>query len=134
MGLVSEQTLDTERLLTRNELRRLLPGVHAIFKTMEWEWDFEVSGLQSWDDFCHLVKEIDEIDPQSYCFRYPVTKDGDAALPKHFIVNIISFARTRDPILDLLDAAITGLEEHWQNTTDVVYFLLELFENPNDEA
>ena len=134
LGLISDEQIDTRSLLTRHELRRLLPTIQAIFKRMEWDWDFEVSGLRSWDDFCTLIREIERIDPQSYSFRYPVTKQGDAALPHHFIVNVISFARSMDPVLDLLNGAMTGLEERWHGEAEVAYFLQELFRNPASEA
>jgi hypothetical protein len=112
----------------------LVEDQQRIWCTTAWDWDFEVSGLRSWDDFCALIREIERIDPQSYSFRYPVTKQGDAALPHHFIVNVISFARSMDPVLDLLDGAMTGLEERWHGEAEVAYFLQELFRNPLSEA
>ena len=134
LGLISDEEIDTRLLLTKHELTRFLPALRAIFKAMEWDWDFEVSGLRSLDDFCALIREIERIDPQSYCFRYPVTKKGDAALPRHFIINVISFARNMDSILDLLDGAVTGLEERWHSAAEVAYFIQELFRNPPGEA
>lgn len=134
LGLISDEKPSTEKLLTSHKLTRLLPTIEAIFKAVEWEWDFEVSGLKSFDDFADLIKEIEKIDPQSYCFRYPVNTTGEAALPKHFIVNVVNFGKKMDLVLDLLSGAVTGLQEHWDNTAEVMYLLQEVMKESTDEA
>jgi hypothetical protein len=133
-GVISDKQFDTEKLWSRHELTPLLPHVESIFKCLGWEWDFEVSGLKSFDDFATLIKAIEGLDPRSYCFRYPVNTKGEAALPKHFIVNVISFGRKMDPVLELLDAAVTGLEEEWQATAEALYNLREFFCDSNGEV
>ena len=62
LGLISDEKLNTEKLLTRHKLTGFLPAIEAIFKAVEWEWNFEVSGLKSFDDFADLIKEIEKID------------------------------------------------------------------------
>ena len=132
LGLISDEKVRTEKLLTSHKLTRLLPTIEAIFKAVGWEWDFEVSGLKSFGDFADLIKEIEKIDPQSYCFRYPVNTTGEAALPKHFIVNVVNFGKKMDSLLDLLSGAMTGLEEHWDNTAEVMYLLQEVMKESTD--
>jgi hypothetical protein len=39
-----------------------------------------------------------------------------------------------DPVLDLLSAAVTGLQERWNDTTEVMYLLQELLKEAKDEA
>jgi hypothetical protein len=132
LGLISDEKVRTEKLLTSHKLTRLLPTIEAIFKAVGWEWDFEVSGLKSFGDFADLIKEIEKIDPQSYCFRYPVNTTSEAALPKHFIVNVVNFGKKMDSLLDLLSGAMTGLEEHWDNTAEVMYLLQEVMKESTD--
>lgn len=108
LGLISDEKPNTEKLLTSHKLTRLLPTIEAIFRAVEWEWDFEVFGLRSFDDFADLIKEIEKIDPQSYCFRYPVNTTGEAALPQHFVVNVVTFGKKMDSVLELLSGAVTG--------------------------
>ena len=100
-GVIADEKIATEKLWSRHELTPLLPHVEGIFKSVGWEWDFEVSGLKSFDDFTTLLEAIERLDPRSYCFRYPVNTKGEAALPNHFIVNVISFGRKMDPVLEL---------------------------------
>jgi hypothetical protein len=134
LGLISDEKPNTEKLLTNHKLIRLLPTIEAIFRAVEWKWDFEVSGLKSFDDFADLIREIEKIDPQSYCFRYPVNTTGEAALSKHFVVNVVNFEKKMDSVLDLLSGAVTGLQERWDDTAEVMYLLQEVLKEPKDEG
>ena len=134
LGLISEEKLNTERLLTSHKLTGLLPAIEAIFKAVEWEWDFEVSGLKSFDDFAELINEIEKIEPRSDGFRYSVPTIGEAALPKHFVVNVIGFGKKMDALLDVLSGAVTGLEERWDETAEAMYFLQKALREPKDKA
>ncbi len=125
--LRTNEVLDSAHLLTKHRLSLFLPAVRAILGSMDWRWDFEVSGLRSLDDFEALVRGIEAVDSDSYCFRYPVTKTGDAAHPRHLVINVIAFAKRMDPVLDLFAGAVTGLQEQWELSAEVVYFLQELF-------
>src|SRR4030095_3076763 len=132
LGLISDEKPNTEKLLTNHKLIRLLPTIEAIFRAVEWKWDFEVSGLKSFDDFADLIREIEKIDPQSYRFRYPVNTTGEAALSKHFVVNVVNFGKKMDSVLDLLSGAVTGLQERWDDTAEVMYLLQEVLKEPKD--
>ncbi|MCI0557722.1 MAG: hypothetical protein MN733_04450 [Nitrososphaera sp.] len=129
LGLISEEKINTQNLWKKHKFVGLLPAVESIFNGMQWDWDFEVSGLRSWDDFCALVNGIEQIDPQSYNFRYPVDTSGEAALPKHLVLNIVAFARRMDPVLDLLYGAVAGIQEKWDNVAEAAYFIQELFKD-----
>ncbi len=133
MMLRTDERLEVGHLLTKHRLSLFLPAVRAIFASMDWEWNFEVSGLRSLDDFETLVRGVEEVDRESYCFRYPVTKSGDAAHSPHLIINVTAFARRMDPVLDLLGGAITGLHEQWDLSAEVAYFLEELFKEEKYE-
>lgn len=134
LGLISEEKPHTKKLLTSHKLTRLLPTIEAIFRAVEWEWDFELIGLRSFDDFADLIKEIEKIDPQSYCFRYPVNTAGEAALPQHFVVNVVTFGKKMDSVLELLSGAVTGLQDHWNDTAEMMYLLQEVLKEPKDEV
>ena len=134
LGLISDEKRNTEKLLTSHKLTQLLPTIEAIFRVAEWEWDFELIGLRSFDDFADLIKEIEKIDPQSYCFRYPVDTTGEAALPQHIVVNVVTFGKKMDSVLELLSGAVTGLQDHWDDTAEVMYLLQEVLNEPMDEA
>src|SRR6266481_6394898 len=58
VGLISDEKLNTEKLLTSHKLTGLVPAIEAIFKAVGWKWNCEVSGLNSFDDFADLIREI----------------------------------------------------------------------------
>jgi hypothetical protein len=37
-----------------------------------------------------------------------------------------------DSVLDLLSGAVTGLEEHWDNTAELMYLLQEVMKESTD--
>jgi hypothetical protein len=81
-----------------------------------------------------LIRAIEKIDPRSHSFCYPVDTTGEAALPKHFVVNVIDFGKKMDAVLDLLSGAVTGLQEHWDETAEIMYSLQEVLREPKDEG
>ena len=117
------QKLETGFLLTSHRLSSFLPAFRAILTSIDWKWDFEITGFNSLDDFEDLIIGIEKVDADSYCFRYPVTTKGDSALPKHFVVNVINFAKHMDKILDMLDGAIRGLKYEWNLTVEFEYII-----------
>lgn len=121
LRLISDENLNTENLFKEHQLSTFLPAIKIIFKGLDWKWDFEISGLKSFEDFSDLIKEIDSIDPHSYNFRYPIKTTGKASLNKHFVINVIDFGKKLDPILDLLSGAITGLDYEWNITAEAHY-------------
>ncbi|MFQ5926113.1 MAG: hypothetical protein ACE5MH_01620 [Terriglobia bacterium] len=125
LKLVSEEQVDTRQLFQRHKLVRLLPAIRAIFNEMDW--DFEGSGLASFDDFASFIRDLDSVDPGSYAFRYPVNRSGEAHLPHHFVVNVVSFAQRMDILLRFLEGGATGIEEHWTAAAESRYELQQLF-------
>ncbi len=103
--------LDTSKLFSDHSLTALLPRMKAVFEGFGWTWEADTPGMTSFEDFAELVRGINEFDPRSYTFRYPTNRKGQAALNHHTIVNPIAFSRNMDPILELLDGAVDGLEE-----------------------
>jgi len=122
----NNQALETDFLLTNHRLSKFLPSFRAILESTGWKWNFEVAGLRSLQDFEALVRGIEEIDADSYCFRYPVTTKGVAAHRPHLVINVIAFAKKMDAILDLLDGVVTGLEYERDLSIEVEYILREL--------
>jgi hypothetical protein len=131
MGLVSQEDIDTNRLFERHDLSRLLPAIQAIFRQMGW--DFEGSGLDSYDDFSDFIRSIDSIDPGSYAFRYPVNRAGAANLPQHFVVNVVEFSQSIEGLLNFLEGAAIGIDENWQAEAEAKYELQQLAAEWQDE-
>ena len=128
LQLLDIDTLDTSKLFKRHRPSLLLPGVKAVFDGIGWTWDTETAGISNFEDFRKLVQGIEELDPESYNFRYPTDTKGQAALSHHTVVNAIDFSRNMDPILDLLDAAVLGLHEEFNATAEAKFELQNVIE------
>lgn len=128
LGLLSDDKIDITKLLTNHSLCRLLPAIKTIFKYLEWDKNFGIPNIRNFAKFEELINAIEEVDPRSYSFRYPVTTKGDSILPKHFVINAISFGKNMDRILQVLDGAITGLDEHLYVSAEEMRSFHELWE------
>jgi len=80
--------------LTAHPLRPLLTPLRELFEAMEWG--------KSYEEIASFVEPLDQMDPNSFCFRYPVNKKDEAALPKSFGFNVVGFAREADSCLEIL--------------------------------
>ena len=127
LGLITDESVDTSKLLTRHDLLPLIPPIKEIFQRIGWTDDFELENIKNFKDFQELVRAVDKIDPRSLNFRYPVTRSGDEAVPHHFVINVLEFARQIDPVLLLLDGALTGLGEYYDTEAEQMYELQNYF-------
>jgi hypothetical protein len=109
VGRISEQRIDTGNLFHNHKLDKLLLPLRSIFKVLGW--DFERTALNSFEDFDRVIKTIQGVDPSSYVFRYPITREREVYFPQGFIVNVVSFARRMDGILEFLSDAANGIPE-----------------------
>ncbi|HAF44443.1 MAG TPA: hypothetical protein DCK83_05755 [Gallionellaceae bacterium] len=73
-----------------------------------------------------LASKIDDIDPGSYSFRYPVNSKGDSALPKYFLTNIFVFADEMEGVLDELSQFCRELEAERLQTSPQMKLALHL--------
>lgn len=121
--LLDSGEVDTSELLKDHSLSKLLPGVKAVLDGLGWANEFKAPHLDSFDDFADLVEGIDDIDKESFAFRYPVKKNGHPIHDQHTVVNVIGFARYLDPLLDLLSGAITGLYDEFDLAAEAKYVL-----------
>jgi len=111
VGLLSKP-LQKPTLFKKHGLKRLIPAIRLIFSKLEWS--FEVNPFKSVSDIERLVEEVDEIDPDSFLFRYPVTTAGIATIDGAITIDIILLSHELDPLLELLDSACAVLKDHYQ--------------------
>ena len=129
LKLISNKSLNTEKLFKEHKLSIFLPAIKIIFNEINWKWNFEISGLKSFKDFSDFIREIDSMDPHSYIFRYPIKKTREASLNRHSVINVINFSRRLDPILDLLNGAVTGLGYEWDLAAETAYEFNKIIKN-----
>jgi hypothetical protein len=103
------QEIKVDGLLKEHSLQRLVPPLEKVLEGLGWLKEFRSRGIRSFRDFRKLVGRIDQFDSGSYAFRYPVNTKGHRALPEAFFMNALGFAKSLDPILELLDTAIFAM-------------------------
>jgi hypothetical protein len=109
--LLEDPTCTTDDPYRDHSLAKHLPKIKQIFEAVGWADAFEQAGFTK-TGFENVVKEFDGLDPGSFTFRYPMKKDGSAALEKSFIFSVREFADVLDPILRTLAGGCSGLEEY----------------------
>lgn len=119
---LADQPLPVEpRVLIGHRLTPLIPAITAIIRVAGWDWRPEVPPFASEADLRAYLQSLETIDPTSFSFRYPTKTDGTASLPPHFRFNVLEFVETITPLLELLDAALTGLDELFQERAEAAY-------------
>jgi hypothetical protein len=117
-GLVHLQTsdaLDVHGLFSRHEFKLLLSHVRKVFEVAGWLNSSECAPKYgTFAEIESVIMEFDKIDPQSFAFRYPIDKKGDAPLPEHFHFNVVKLGEEMDQLLRMLDGAATGVYEQFQ--------------------
>ncbi|HET9178638.1 MAG TPA: hypothetical protein VFQ24_09825 [Terriglobia bacterium] len=121
MGLLGKKKPDVARLFKSHKLPPLVPAVRAVFDAMKWGFEFEGSEFATFDEFAQFIESLDSIDSDSYAFRYPVNSGGRATLPKHYVINVISFAKIMDALLDYLEGAADLIEENFRLAAEATY-------------
>ncbi len=128
LHLLDTRMPDTSKLFTVHRLSMLLPGVKTVFEGAGWTWETKTLGMRSFEEFADLVRGIEELDLDSYTFRYPTDTKGHAALKHHTSINPVAFSRNMDPILELLDTAVLGLCEELDTAAEAKFELQGIVE------
>lgn len=95
--------------LRQHRLSLWMPEVKRTFEAVGWRWELDTEGIQTFTEVETLVRELEDADPGSDTFRYPVDTNGADSLPLDFQVHIPTFCTRLDALLDILDAATMGL-------------------------
>lgn len=116
--LRGREMMERKKILGTHRLIEFLPCFEAIIFEVGWSWDMGQNGLRKKSDFVDLINEFEIIDPRSFSFRYPTDKIGKGALSRHFSFNLQLFAQRIDPLLEILDGSLSGLEQLLQDMCD----------------
>jgi hypothetical protein len=111
LGLFS-QSVDTTKLFADHALTPLLTPMREIASALSWS--FEDTGFADFEDFAEFVRSLDAIDAQSFSFRYPVKKSGAPQLSRHFVMDVVAFARHLDGVLDYLELVAVELHDDFR--------------------
>jgi hypothetical protein len=95
-------TFDASTLMS-HPLRPLLTHLRELFHAMDWS--------ESYEEVASFVEPLDQMDPSSFAYRYPVDKKNDSALPQSLVFNVLAFARAADSCLQILYNAWYSLDD-----------------------
>ena len=100
-----------ELILDQHNLSPFLAPIRELYDELGWS--------QSYDDCARFVARLNEIDPLSAAFRYPVKKKGRGnSLPDDFVFNLLEFAASAERVLEVLYEVLHGLEHRLEETTE----------------
>ena len=109
---------DTKKM-SGHRLSDFVEDFERIVEELSWDWDMEIDGLRSRQQFIELVAELDQIDPQSTAFRYPSDKKGRAALDTNFSFDLSIFCRRMDNLFAVLNGTVYALREQYSVETQL---------------
>jgi hypothetical protein len=109
---LSRERVGTSQVFKIHRLSSLFKKAQEVFHELEWTWETDTPGIKDLAEFAELLRGIEAFDPESFAFRYPTNTKGQAALNHHTVFNVIAFSRNMDPILELLDGVVVGLDEN----------------------
>ena len=98
------EPLEIKGILNKDHnLSELWNDLKRLYQELGWKWDAEL------DVFGRLVREFQHKDPKASYFRYPVKKDGEAALDHNFSFELRNFCERMETLLEFLDGMECGL-------------------------
>lgn len=133
LNLMSDDSIAKDpKLLKSHGLTRYIPLLKKICLEREWDLTYKLDNGVSLDEAFQFIEELETIDSKSYTFRYPVNAKGEGSLGHHTVLNVIHFGKTLDPVLELLDGMITGIEHDWDNVAAILYEVQQILRNNQD--
>lgn len=108
------------KLLGGHNISALLPHVRKVFRYVNWAERIDCGPVKTFADIESVVRDLEAVDPQSFSFRYPTDKKGDASLVHHFGFSVSHFVSVMDPLIELLGNSVSALEECWDNACEAL--------------
>jgi len=96
-----------------HSIRRLLPTLREVLIALDWTVDSDFGGFKSINDIEAALKDLDELDPVSFAFRYPITKDMRSSVPNQFQFSAAAFCKEMDAVCEAFECVRTGLYHKW---------------------
>lgn len=95
---------DVKAILNRNhQLTKLWDDLKELYELIDWSWDEELDVLGE------IIHDFDSVDPRSFGFRYPVTKENVSNMPQGFRFDLRHFCERMDYVINTLDQINCGL-------------------------
>lgn len=99
-----------QSILINHRLSPFLRPLRVLYQQFGWS--------HSYEDCASFVTSIEEIDPLSFAWRYPVDKEGRRSLPENLVFNVLDFAQRAERVLEILYEVLHGIEHSIEQTTE----------------
>lgn len=117
-------------IFTEHRLRVLLKSVKPILRFQKSLSNWGDSHFRCFRDAEKVIEELEEFDPGSCSFRYPIDTTGKkATLPHHFLFNVIAFGERFDHLITILDGISTMVYEEFQAQAEAYHELQQMVAN-----
>src|SRR5260370_2492629 len=114
-------------IFTEHRLRVLLKSIKPILRFQKSLSNWGDSHFRCFRDVEKVIEELEEFDPGSYSFRYPIDTTGTkATLPHHFLFNVIAFGEKFDHLVSILDGISMMVYEEFQSQAEAYHELQEM--------
>lgn len=101
--LDGEPAISKKVLFGKHNFLDLWPDLVRVFKSLRISFDFGLPDFRTKKDFFGLLKELDEIDPNSTVSRYPVDKEGQPSMGGKWVrFNVFEFAQRLDRLIEVI--------------------------------
>jgi hypothetical protein len=102
-------------IFTEHRLRALLKSVKPILRFQKSLSNWDDSHFRCFRDVEKVIEELEEFDPGSYSFRYPIDTTGTkGTLPHHMLFNVIAFGEEFDHLITILSGISMMAYEDFQ--------------------
>ena len=117
-------------IFTEHRLAVLLRSVRPILQFRRSLNNWGDSHFRGFRDVEKVIGELEEIDPRSYAFRYPIDTAGKKApLPHHLVFNVLTFGEKFDHLVNMLDNISLMLYEDFQSQAEAYYEVQQMAAN-----
>jgi len=117
-------------IFTEHRLTVLLKSVKPALRFRKSLGNWGDSHFGCFRDVEKVIGELEEFDPRSYSFRYPIDTTGKkATLPHHFVFNMIEFGEKFDHLLRILDGLSMMVYEDFQSQAEAYHELQQIVGN-----
>jgi hypothetical protein len=116
-----------KNIFTEHRLRVLLKSVKPILRFRNSLDNWGDTHFNSFRDVEKIIGELEEFDPGSYSFRYPVDTTGKkATLPHHFSFNVVEFGEKFDHLASVLGWISEMVYEDFQSQAEAYHELQQI--------
>ena len=109
--LEGEEPPFKKNILGKHNLTPLIEPLNVIFSRFQSRFSSKCNNVLTYNEATKVVQEFDQLDSQSFAFRYPLDKSFKVAVLPHALdFSIVEFVKRIDPVLETLHDLIHSVD------------------------